>query len=237
MASIDISGAVGKAAAEAAIAQAAVRVEDPMAPRVKDLFLYFLQTYRLPRASSTDIGSGSQPDAPVYMEAARQMTRGNHTTLFVDYTHVAHFNPGLTDSIRQYFHRLQPYLNGVVHSFMTIEQPDHPSHALSLSNAADSNVFRAAFYNLPVISTIRDLKTGRIGELMSISGTVTRTSAVRPELSLGTFRCADCKTINANIEQQFKYTEVSGRAMHALALAQQLSVLLVFPRVPKAVEV
>lgn len=44
---------------------------------------------------------------------------------------------------------------------------------------------------------------------MSISGTVTRTSEVRPELIWGTFVCGECKTVVRDVEQQFKYTEVS----------------------------
>lgn len=48
----------------------------------------------------------------------------------------------------------------------------------------------------------------RLGKLMSISGTVTRTSEVRPELLYGTFTCKDCGGVMHNVEQQFKYTEV-----------------------------
>lgn len=51
----------------------------------------------------------------------------------------------------------------------------------------------------------------RIGQLMSISGTVTRTSEVRPELVSGTFTCETCRTTIYDVEQQFKYTEVSRR--------------------------
>ena len=36
---------------------------------------------------------------------------------------------------------------------------------------------------------------------------MTRTSEVRPELFLGTFRCMDCGTIARNVEQQFKFTQ------------------------------
>lgn len=42
---------------------------------------------------------------------------------------------------------------------------------------------------------------------MTISGTVTRTSEVRPELFVGAFRCNMCLTTVRNVEQQFKYTE------------------------------
>lgn len=69
--------------------------------------------------------------------------------------------------------------------------------------------FHIAFYHLPLISPIRDLRTERIGTLLSISGTVTRTSEVRPELLFGTFTCVLCGGIVSDIEQQFKYTEPS----------------------------
>lgn len=44
---------------------------------------------------------------------------------------------------------------------------------------------------------------------MSISGTVTRTSEVWPELLFGSFICEVCGGLVNEIEQQFKYTEVS----------------------------
>lgn len=43
---------------------------------------------------------------------------------------------------------------------------------------------------------------------MAVTGVVTRTSEVRPELLQGTFKCLDCATVIKNVEQQFKYTEV-----------------------------
>ncbi|KAL2006286.1 hypothetical protein VTN00DRAFT_9940 [Thermoascus crustaceus] len=70
-------------------------------------------------------------------------------------------------------------------------------------------VFSLAFYNLPLVSRLRQLRTSQIGKLLSVSGTVTRTSEIRPELSLGTFICEECKTPCTNVEQTFKYTEPS----------------------------
>lgn len=42
---------------------------------------------------------------------------------------------------------------------------------------------------------------------MSIMGTVTRTTEVKPELINGTFECKLCRVHNTSIEQQFKFTE------------------------------
>jgi len=69
--------------------------------------------------------------------------------------------------------------------------------------------FNLAFYNLPLVEGIRDMRTDKIGKLSAISGTVTRTSEVRPELTFGSFICLECKGIVRDVEQQFKYTEVS----------------------------
>lgn len=57
-------------------------------------------------------------------------------------------------------------------------------------------------------SRLRELTTSEIGKLVSVTGVVTRTSEVRPELLYGTFKCLDCGSVIKNVEQQFKYTQV-----------------------------
>ena len=51
------------------------------------------------------------------------------------------------------------------------------------------------------------MKTDRIGQLVAMEGTVTRTSEARPELISGVFECVECGALVKNIEQHFKYTE------------------------------
>ena len=46
-----------------------------------------------------------------------------------------------------------------------------------------------SFYNFPRVDRIRAMSTEKIGRLISISGTVTRSSEVRPELLFGFFIC------------------------------------------------
>lgn len=57
------------------------------------------------------------------------------------------------------------------------------------------------------MSKIRELRTLSLGRLMSIYGTVTRTTDAKPELILGNFQCMECQEYIQNQEQQFKYTE------------------------------
>ncbi|AET37466.1 MCM DNA helicase complex subunit MCM6 Ecym_1219 [Eremothecium cymbalariae DBVPG len=68
-------------------------------------------------------------------------------------------------------------------------------------------VFQISFFNLPTVFRIRDIRAHKIGSLMTISGTVTRTSEVRPELFKASFTCDMCRAIVDNVEQVFKYTE------------------------------
>lgn len=75
------------------------------------------------------------------------------------------------------------------------------------TNQQTDKLFALAFYNLPLVSRVRHLRTANIGQLLSISGTVTRTSEVRPELSLATFTCEGCRSNVPNVEQTFRYTE------------------------------
>ena len=81
------------------------------------------------------------------------------------------------------------------------------SQAEKTSNQQTDKLFAIAFYNLPLVSRVRHLRTINIGQLLSISGTVTRTSEVRPELFLATFTCEACRTLVPNVEQTFRYTE------------------------------
>ena len=75
------------------------------------------------------------------------------------------------------------------------------------SQAANERVFQISFFNMPTVQRIRDIKSNKIGSLMTISGTVTRTSEVRPELYRACFTCDMCSALIEGIEQVFKYTE------------------------------
>ncbi|CAE6454157.1 unnamed protein product [Rhizoctonia solani] len=69
--------------------------------------------------------------------------------------------------------------------------------------------FHLAFHSLSIVDSIRDMRMGSVGRLTAISGTVTRTSEVRPELLYGLFTCTACRAPAPEVEQQFKYTEPS----------------------------
>jgi hypothetical protein len=98
-------------------------------------------------------------------------------------------------------------------TYLYVSPSSSSASAATASSSTTSGLltreFSIAFHNLPLTSGIRELRMEKIGHLMSISGTVTRTSEVRPELVFGSFVCETCRTTVNDVEQQFKYTEVS----------------------------
>lgn len=164
----------------------------------------------------------------------KTMAEHARSTFYVDFKHVAAFNRGeLSDAIVKNYYRFIPFLTAGLHNMLSKYQPqyyrEHRQHAASSNrttsaasaagsasqttsaassgNQSTDKLFAIAFYNLPLISRVRSLRSGNIGQLLSISGTVTRTSEVRPELSLATFSCLACRAVVQNVEQIFRYTE------------------------------
>lgn len=132
------------------------------------------------------------------------------TTLYVDYGHLLAKDDVLADAIQRQYYRFLPYLRRAVQNVVANVAPKYLKINTVSPDAVDSQLreFSVAFHHLPLVSGIRELRTDRIGTLTSISGTVTRTSEVRPELLYGSFICEVCGGLVNEIEQQFKYTEV-----------------------------
>ena len=93
-----------------------------------------------------------------------------------------------------------PALSSTPQNFVTAHHPEY-----TLDDAGKKEFF-VAFVNLPLVHQLRELRTQKVGQLVAFSGTVTRTSEVRPELLFGTFFCAACGTEVRDVEQQCRYT-------------------------------
>ncbi len=104
-----------------------------------------------------------------------------------------------------------PYLRRAVLDLVSTYIPNYlyinSNTAATASAGLVLRDFNIAFYNLGLVAGIRELRTEKVGKLVSISGTVTRTSEVRPELLFGAFTCGECGDTVRDVEQQFKYTE------------------------------
>lgn len=108
--------------------------------------------------------------------------------------------------------RFFPFLMRGLHRLVERYEPAYYRSTISQttnkSKVSTDKTFHLAFYGFPLVSKIRDLRADRIGKLSSVSGTVTRTSEVRPELSRATFVCEACRAVVTEVEQVFRYTEV-----------------------------
>lgn len=159
----------------------------------------------------------------------------NLSTLYINFAHLLQYRGGaLAEGILEEYYRFTPFLIKGLHNMISKYEPRYfrqhrqptsssnqsSSGASNMASASDSEaqggltpnqqtdkLFTLAFYNLPLTSRVRHLRTVNIGQLLSISGTVTRTSEVRPELSLATFTCEACRSTVLNVEQTFRYTE------------------------------
>lgn len=156
------------------------------------------------------------------------------STLYVDFKHLQSWTDGtLADGLVDQYYRFLPYLTSALHNMIAKYEPAYfrehrqPTASSTITTSGASNVgsgsqsgpgsktvnqqtdkvFTIALYNMPLVSRVRSLRAGNIGQLLSISGTVTRTSEVRPELSVATFVCQACRAVIPNVEQTFRYTE------------------------------
>ncbi|KAI0311366.1 MCM-domain-containing protein [Amylostereum chailletii] len=193
-------------------------VKDAVGESVADAFETFLKTFTEEIALAGTPGSEGDVPVPadgelVYIEQIHTMREFELTTLYVDYGHLLQKDDVLADAIQRQYYRFLPYLRRAVQNLVAEYEPEYlkvnPTAAATDSINLHSREFSVAFYHLPLVSAIRNLRTDKIGTLMSISGTVTRTSEVRPELLYGSFVCEVCGGIANEIEQQFKYTEPS----------------------------
>lgn len=170
----------------------------------------------------------------LYVAHIHQMRAMALSTLYVDFKHLQKWTDGtLADGIADQYYRFLPYLTAGLHNMIAKYEPAYfrehrqPTASSSMTTSGASNagtgsqsgpssrtfnqqtdkIFAIAFWNLPLVSRVRALRAVNIGQLLSISGTVTRTSEVRPELSVATFVCEACRAVVPNVEQTFRYTE------------------------------
>ncbi|OXH40157.1 minichromosome maintenance protein 6 [Cryptococcus neoformans] len=194
------------------------RVKDTTGEKVMESFVLFLENYTENIAFPETPGSVLPPptgdESKYYVEQVHLMKIDERTTLYVDFGHLLEREEILARAIQSQYYRFLPYLRRAVQFLVRRYEPTwlYMSTSVNASETIPSSSltireFNVAFYNLPLTSGIRDLRMDKIGQLMSISGTVTRTSEVRPELVSGTFVCDNCKTAIYDVEQQFKYTE------------------------------
>ncbi|SPR00136.1 DNA replication licensing factor MCM6 [Plasmodiophora brassicae] len=188
--------------------QEIVRVMDQLALEVQRLFQKFLMEFssELMDGGAGGVATSSQGGGPIrdYLLQIDQMVANDRTTLHVDYSHLVLYMVNLAESIKRNYYRFSPFISRAVQNIIREQHSEYAQEG----DSKGLKDFYVSFYNMTQgFSKIRELKTDCIGQLLSIEGTVTRTSEVRPELLVGVFECAECHEIIRDVEQQFKYTE------------------------------
>lgn len=171
---------------------------------VKRLFLEFLNEFTVepvaqPQASD-DMDTETRPH--LYVEEYEKMRNCGSTTMPMDFNHIMEHNNTLQEAISEHYLRFEQTLKSALQQFAS----QHSRRVQSQNEKLTKDIW-LAFHNLPRIHKLRELDTFQIGKLISVSGVVTRTSEVRPELLSGNFKCLDCGAVIKNVEQQFKYTQ------------------------------
>lgn len=183
-----------------------VLLPDDSGDLVKARFINFLQTYSTNSGQETDANieylSTQQRIVSDYILQISTFVQNNKSTLYVNFQHISQVDHELAEAIQLEYYRFEPFLRAAVHQIVEI---DNPNYVYDLDKG--QREFFVSFYNMLRVERIRSMRTEKIGQLMSLSGTITRSSEVRPELLFGTFICSNCGTIHNGIEQQFQYSE------------------------------
>ena len=151
-------------------------------------------------------------------EDENHATGGFSNTLFVNFQHLLKDDPELAEAIAGEFCRFESHLRLAVSGFVVHRHPvlnryiERGSSGGSSSNInntpSDPLVFFVSFFNCnsSQMKSVRTLRTDLIGSMVTLQGTVTRTSDVRPELLVAAFRCDKCGLLADKIAQNYHFT-------------------------------
>lgn len=181
------------------------KVTDVVGEKVQEHFEQFLTTFE-------DEGER------YYIKQVQALRELGLSTVYVNWAHLERLsvlgdddNSALAVAIRRQYFRFVPYLQAALRNVIRQYAPALLTEGSETGSARSRNpserrVFQLGFFDLPFRSRLRDLRTDSVGGLLSFTGTVTRTSEVRPELYRGAFRCDVCMAEVTDVEQTFKYT-------------------------------
>ena len=152
------------------------------------------------------------------------LSGGFANTLFVNFQHLLRDDPELAEAIQGEYCRFETPLRRSVSGFVIDRHPElnryveqnndnggingSGSGGGGNTNPSDPLVFFIAFFNCMTeqMKSVRSLRTDLIGSLVSLQGTITRTSDVRPELLVAAFRCDKCGLLADKVLQHYHYT-------------------------------
>lgn len=181
---------------------------DELAEAVSSLFSEFLEEYTPAPSGGHDANPDDPSPQPFYVAQLQILRERMRTTLYVDHQHMREYSADLAGAVEEEFFRFEEALRARVTDFVVRHLLEHAANPGPEAEAEiRSRPYWLSIYNLPKVHKLRELRSKNVGGLAAVSGTVTRSSEVRPELLLGSFTCGECNELYADVEQQFRYTE------------------------------
>lgn len=190
------------------------KVIDTVGEKVRDGFIDFIKNFV---EEFSDNNENENDDVKIYIEQINIMKENEQSIFNVNFEHLLTFKNGvLASAILEQYYRFYPFLiQGLKYIIKVYARSllyinffeAQTNEFLNKNNLFNERIFQISFFNLPSVTRIRDIKSKKIGSLMAIQGTVTRTSEVRPELNKACFICDLCSAVIQGIEQSFVYTE------------------------------
>ncbi|CAI7853048.1 unnamed protein product [Closterium sp. NIES-54] len=105
-------------------------------------------------------------DGPMVREYVAQlhsMVQYGKTTMYVDFATLMAHNQALATAVLEEFYRFEPFLRKAVQMFVQVHEPKY------VMDEGKPKEFYLAFYNLPVIHKLRDMKVEVLGQLSAVS--------------------------------------------------------------------
>ena len=137
-----------------------------------------------PIARYEDFFKEFTPDGRIkYRNMIEQMPGQDERSLLINFDDLWNHDPGLAErTLKAPLEHVQA-AGQAIRNLMVIEAEDYAVHT-----------FHARFVNLPEAHRIhlRKIRSDHIGKLISVSGILTRASEVKPQLTIGMFKCRSC---------------------------------------------
>ena len=154
-------------------------------------------------STTTNVNDGDEED-----DDDDELGSSFSSTICVNYRHLHAYDPDLAEAIEAEYVRFEPYIRRATKKFVLDCHPelDRASAGGSMKDSGVISSYFVAVYNAPTVLPVRALRTGTIGRFTAISGTITRSSDVRPELLVGSFRCQKCGLVAPDVMQQYHLT-------------------------------
>ncbi|CAN0476922.1 unnamed protein product, partial [Ectocarpus sp. 12 AP-2014] len=150
---------------------------------VLNRFYDFLAKFTSSAEGTTDGTDGVQLYRD-YLAQIAAMVENEKNTVYVDVQHVFAYDQELGEAIELEYLRFMPFMNKALARLVQEEYPSYAndaddqvkrrqfSYILLFSHHQDApKEFYVSFFNLPLVERVRQLKTNRIGRLVSVSGT------------------------------------------------------------------